>query len=318
LQSLAILYVMAAMHGVARVFISPATSAFIPNIVPAALLPRAMALSSLSWQIGQIGGPALAGLLFARAHALPYWTASGALAFSCLTTFMIRDMPPPVTNREVHPVQQVVDGFKFVWHERFLLGCSTLDLFAVLLGGATALLPAYARDILTFNGHPVGADGLGILRAMPAVGAMLAGIVISARPIAHNVGTKMLLAVAAFGLATIVFGVSRNFLLSLAALVALGMADMVSVFVRTTLMQLRTPDDMRGRVSSITMLAVSASNELGEMESGLLAALLGATGAVVFGGVGAILVTALWARIFPELRNARTFAPQYKYMENAT
>jgi MFS family permease len=182
----------------------------------------------------------------------------------------------------------------------------------VLLGGATALLPVFARDILTFNGAPVGPHGLGIMRAMPAVGAIVVGLALSARPITRQVGAKMLWAVAAFGAATIVFGLSRNFLLSLAMLTALGMADMVSVFIRITLIQLNTPDDMRGRVSAITGLAVSASNELGEMQSGLAAALLGATGAVVFGGVGAIFVTVLWAWLFPELIKARTFAPQYR------
>ena len=315
LQNLPILYGLAAMHGVARVFIGPAMSAFVPNIVPAALMPRAMALGSLSWQSGQIGGPALAGLLFALSPALPYWSAAGLLAFTCAAIFTIRSLPPPEGNRDIHPVRQVIDGFKFVWNQRFLLGCTTLDLFAVLLGGATALLPVYARDILTFGGEPVGANGLGIMRAMPAAGAVVVGLWLSARPIEHNVGAKMLWAVAAFGAATIVFGISRDFLLSLAMLAALGMADMVSVFIRITLMQLATPDEMRGRVSAITGLAVSASNELGEMQSGLAAALLGATGAVVFGGAGAIIITALWAWIFPELRNARTFAARYRQME---
>ncbi len=315
LQTLPFLYAMAALHGVARVFIGPAMSAFVPNIVPAALMPRAMALGSLSWQGGAIGGPALAGVLFAMSPALPYWSATGLLAFTCGAILTIRRLPPPEGNRDVHPVRQVIDGFKFVWSERFLLGCTTLDLFAVLLGGATALLPVFARDILTFGGEPVGAYGLGIMRAMPAAGAVVVGLWLSARPIEHNVGAKMLWAVAVFGAATIVFGISRDFLLSLTMLVALGMADMVSVFIRITLMQLATPDEMRGRVSAITGLAVSASNELGEMQSGLAAALLGATGAVVFGGAGAILVTALWAWIFPELRHARTFAARYRQME---
>lgn len=315
LQTLPFLYAMAALHGVARVFIGPAMSAFVPNIVPAALMPRAMALGSLSWQGGSIGGPALAGVLFAMSPALPYWSAAGLLAFTCGAIFTIRRLPPPEGNRDIHPVRQVIDGFKFVWNQRFLLGCTTLDLFAVLLGGATALLPVYARDILTFGGEPVGAHGLGLMRAMPAAGAVVVGLWLSARPIERNVGAKMLWAVAVFGAATIVFGISRNFILSLAMLAALGMADMVSVFIRITLMQLATPDEMRGRVSAITGLAVSASNELGEMQSGLAAALLGATGAVVFGGAGAIVITALWAWIFPELRKARTFAARYREME---
>ncbi len=198
----------------------------------------------------------------------------------------------------------------YVWNERFLLGCITLDLFAVLLGGATALLPVFARDILQ-----VGSEGLGLMRAAPAAGAAIVALILAFWPLARNVGVKMLWAVVVFGLATIVFGLSTSFWLSLAMLALLGASDMVSVYIRSSLVQLNTPDDMRGRVSSISGLAISASNELGEMQSGLAAALLGATGAVMFGGVGAIAVTVLWAWLFPELRNARTFAPQYRQKE---
>ena len=310
--SLPLLFGLAAMHGTARVFIGPALSAFTPNIVPAALMPRAIALGSMAWQTGSIGGPALAGLLFGIDHALPYWTATVLMSVSLIAILAIRRLPPPDGNREVHPVRQVIDGFQYVWHERFLLGCVTLDLFAVLLGGATALLPVYARDIL----H-VGAQGLGVMRAAPAIGASLVSVILAARPIRHNVGVKMLWAVAAFGLTTIGFGLSRSFPLSIAVLAVLGAADMISVFIRSTLVQLNTPDHMRGRVSAISGLAISASNELGEMQSGVAAALLGATGAVVFGGVGAIIITAAWALFFPELRNARTFAPQYRQKETS-
>jgi len=200
----------------------------------------------------------------------------------------------------------MVEGFRFVRRERFLLGCITLDLFAVLLGGATAMLPVYARDILA-----VGPEGLGIMRGAPAVGASVVAAVLSWRPLEHNVGVKMLWAVAAFGLATVVFALSRNFALSLVTLGCLGAADMISVFVRNSLVQLNTPDNKRGRVSAISGLAISASNELGELESGLVAGLIGATGAVVLGGVGAIVITGLWAWLFPELRRAKTFAPTF-------
>jgi MFS family permease len=308
--SLPLLFSLAALHGTARVFIGPALSAFTPNIVPAALMPRAIALGSMAWQIGAIGGPALAGLLFGIHHALPYWTATALLAVSLTAILSIRRLPPPEGNRDVHPVRQVIEGFTYVWQERFLLGCVTLDLFAVLLGGATALLPVYARDILE-----VGPQGLGIMRATPAIGAALVSFILAAKPITRNVGNKMLWAVAVFGLVTIGFGLSRNLFLSLGFLAMLGAADMVSVFIRSTLVQLHTPDQMRGRVSAISGLAISASNELGEMQSGIAAALLGATGAVVFGGVGAIFITAAWAWLFPELRNARTFAPQYRTTE---
>jgi len=172
-------------------------------------------------------------------------------------------------------------------------------------------LPVYARDILTWHGHPVGSYGLGLMRAMPGLGASAIGLIIARQPIERDVGTRMLLAVVVFGAATAGFGVSRNFVLSMALLALLGAADMVSVFIRNTLVQLHTPDAVRGRVSSISGLAISASNELGEMESGLAAALLGATGAVVFGGLGAIAVTLVWTWAFPELRRARTFAATY-------
>ena len=307
---LPLLFTLAALHGTARVFIGPALSAVVPNIVPAPLIPRAMALSAMSWQAGAIGGPAMAGLLYGLDHALPYWTSAALLAVSCFALFAIRRLPPPEGNRDVHPVRQVVEGCRYVWNERFLLGCISLDLFAVLLGGATALLPVFARDILQ-----VGPQGLGIMRAAPAVGAIVVSVWLSARPLAHNVGAKMLWAVAAFGAVTIGFGLSRNFALSLGLLAMLGAADMISVFIRSTLIQLNTPDEVRGRVSAISGLAISASNELGEMQSGMAAALLGATGAVVFGGVGAIIVTVAWAVLFPELRNARTFAPQYRTRE---
>lgn len=308
--TLPLLFVLAAMHGMARVFVGPAVGSITPNVVPAALMPRAIALSSIAWQIGSVVGPAIAGLLYAVSADKPYWAAAGLLVLSCAGLLTIRKLPLHQINRDMHPVRQITEGFTHVWRDRFLLGCVTLDLFAVLLGGATALLPVFARDIL----H-VGSEGLGIMRSAPGVGAALVAFWLSWKPMEHNVGAKMLWGVVAYGAATIGFGLSRDFALSLAMLALIGAADMVSVFVRSSLVQLNTPDDKRGRVSSISGLAISASNELGEMQSGIAAALLGATGAVVFGGVGAILITALWAWIFPELLNARTFAPQYRQRE---
>jgi MFS family permease len=310
--TLPLLYLLAALHGSARVFVGPAVSAIVPNVVPAAMLPRAIAMGSIAWQVGSVVGPAGAGLLFAQGRDLPYWTSAVLLVLSGLALLSIRRMPPLASAREAHPFRQVVDGFKYVWNERFLLGCVTLDLFAVLLGGATALLPVFARDIL----H-VGSEGLGIMRASPAIGAALVAAWLSWRPLARNVGAKMLWAVAAYGAATIAFGLSREFLLSLGFLAFLGAADMVSVYVRSSLVQLHTPDEVRGRVSSISGLAISASNELGEMQSGVAAAIVGATGAVVFGGAGAILVTVIWAAIFPELRRAKTFAPQFRTVHDS-
>lgn len=309
-RSLPLLFVLAAMHGAVRVFLGPALSSIAPNIVPARLIPRAIAFNSIAMQAGGVMGPAAAGFLYAGHPSSPYFVASAMLACATVALLRVRRVPPPADNRKVHPVRQMIDGFHYVWRERFLLGCVTLDLFAVLLGGATALLPVFARDIL----H-VGPEGLGQMRAAPAIGAAAVALWLSWKPLETNVGAKMLWAVAAYGGATAAFGVSRWFLLSIGFLVLLGAADMVSVFIRNSLVQLNTPDDVRGRVSSISGLAISASNELGEMQSGIAAALLGATGAVVFGGAGAIVVTILWAWIFPEIRRARTFAPQFRERE---
>jgi hypothetical protein len=230
-----------------------------------------------------------------------------------------------------HPLKQMAEGLRYTWRERFLLGAITLDLFAVLLGGATALMPAYARDIL----H-VGPEGLGQLRAAPALGAAGVALFLAFRPLRYNVGVKMLWAVVVFGVATIGFGwsdligeqlssqiSSQPFGLSMAMMIALlmlivvGASDMLSVYIRGSLVQLNTPDAMRGRVSSISGLAISASNELGELVSGLLALAIGPVAAVVTGGAGAIMITGLWAWLFPELKNAKTFEPQFRQDQNA-
>lgn len=308
--SLPILFALAAMHGVARIFFGPAMSSLAPNLVPAPVIPRAIATNSIAWQFASVLGPAMGGLLYAVVPALPYLVAVVLLAVSVVMIALIRPRPRPDVDRTAPPMRQIREGLRFVWHDRFLLGAISLDLFAVLLGGVTALLPVFARDILQ-----VGAVGLGWMRAAPAVGAGLVALWLAFRPLENNVGVKMLWAVGVYGLATAIFGFSHSLLLSLGVLVLLGAADMVSVFVRNSLIQLNTPDAMRGRVSSLSGLAVSASNELGELQSGIAAAILGATGAVVFGGAGAILVTLIWALAFPELKNARTFAPAYRKSE---
>jgi MFS family permease len=305
--TLPLLFLMAALHGVARVFVGPAMSAIVPNIVPPAVLPRAIAMSSIAWQSASVIGPAVGGLLYASEAAAPYWTSAALMALASISVSFIKPIHPPVIKGSTHPVRQMIDGLSYTWNERFLLGAITLDLFAVLLAGATALLPVYARDILK-----VGPEGLGYLRAAPALGAAALALWFSFRPLKNNVGIKMLWAVVVFGFATIGFGLSKEFFLSLACLVVLGGADMLSVYVRSSLVQLNTPDEMRGRVGAVSNLAISSSNELGEMQSGLAAALLGPVGAVVFGGVGAILITAIWTQLFPELKNARTFEPHYR------
>lgn len=312
-RSLPVLFGFAALHGAVRIFQGPSMSAIAPNIVPVALIPRAIALNSIAWQAGGVIGPASFGFLFATFPSLPYWTSTGLMLVAASCVLSIRSLPPLHADaRKARPLDQIVGGFSFVWNDRFLLGCITLDLFAVIFGGATALFPVYARDVLQ-----VGPEGLGQMRAAPALGAAVVALLLAFRPIEHNVGVKMLVSVAVYGAATLAFGISRHFPLSLGFLVILGAADMISVFIRSSLIQLNTPDDMRGRVSATSGLAVSASNELGEMQSGVAASLLGATGAVVFGGTAAIIVTAMWARFFPEIRRARTFAPQYRHRETA-
>lgn len=306
--TLPLLFTMAAVHGMARVFIGPAISATVPSVVPAELLPKAVGTGSIAWQSAAVIGPATGGFLLAASPALPYWYGVVLLVLAAGCMLSIRPVPRPVLQGSTHPVRQMAEGARFVWHERFLLGCITLDLFAVLLGGATAMLPVFAYDVL----H-VGDEGLGLMRGAPALGASVFAVWLGFFPLQRNVGAKMLWAVAVFGLATVVFGLSTSFPLSMVMLVLLGAADQVSVFIRTSLIQLNTPDEMRGRVSSISGLAISASNELGEMQSGLAAALLhSAVGAVVIGGIGAVAITALWAYIFPELIRAKTFAPQYR------
>ena len=299
--NLPILFGVAAVLGIARAFAGPAFSALAPNLVPRKLLPRAIALSSTAWQAGAIAGPALGGMLYDVTPFLPYAISTILFAFSLGCLFTIRPIDQTILQRG-NPLAQMIDGLAYVRRNRLVFGAITLDLFAVLLGGVTAMLPVYARDIL----H-VGANGLGPLRAAPAVGATLTAIFFSVRPLKTNVGVKMLSAVVAFGAATAVFGLSTSFYLSLTCLTLLGAADMFSVYIRQSLIQLHTPDAMRGRVGAVSTLAISASNELGETRSGFSAALLGPVAATVAGGVAAVAVTLLWAGLFPELRRARTF-----------
>ena len=298
------LFVIAFFFGVARAFAGPSLSALAPNLVPREILPAAIALNSISWQAGAVAGPPLGAFLYAAAPAAPYLIAAILFAATLIALFAIGPVPRPDPSR-LSPWRSLVEGLGYVRHNRIVLGAISLDLFAVLLGGATAMLPIYARDVL----H-VGVEGLGPLRAAPAVGAALTALVLAFRPLSRNVGVVMFLCVGLFGVATIVFGLSTDIRISLAALVVLGAADMISMYVRASLIQLHTPDAMRGRVSSVSMIFVSASNELGEFESGVTAAWLGPVEAVIAGGVGAILVTIAWAWGFPELRQADRFETQ--------
>ena len=296
-----ILFGVAALLGVARAFAGPAFSALAPNLVPRDLLPRAIALSSTAWQTGAIAGPAIGGILYDVTPHLPYAVSGILFAFSAVCLFTIGPIARPALQPG-SPWKQMADGLAYVRRNRLVLGAITLDLFAVLLGGVTAMLPIYARDILR-----VGADGLGPLRAAPALGATITAIIFSFRPLKTDVGVKMLSAVVVFGAATAIFGISRWYALSLVVLTLLGAADMFSVYIRQSLIQLHTPDQMRGRVGAVSTLAISASNELGEARGGFTAAWLGPIAATVAGGVAAIVVTLVWAGLFPELRRARSF-----------
>lgn len=307
------LFAIAIFLGISRAFNGPALSALAPNLVPKEILPTAIALSSIAWQTGMIVGPAIGGYLYVVAPALPYAAALGLFTIALVSLGLIGDVPRTAIVGAQRPIGQVIDGLRYVGRNKMVLGAITLDLFAVFLAGATALFPVFARDILQ-----VGATGLSQLAAAPACGAALTALFFSFRPLKTNVGPKMLIAVAIFGAATIGFGFSRSMPLSLALLFVVGAADMFSVYIRQSLIQLHTPDDKRGRVSSVSLLTVSASNEFGDFFSGTLAFLIGPVAAVVAGGAGAIATVALWSRIFPVLRTTRTFDPPESLVEKPT
>ena len=289
--------------GVARSFQMTAQQALTPLLVPAGLLARAMAFSASGMQAAIIGGPALGGLLYAAGADVVYAACVALLVLGAGLVWSVRrehrPAPPvPVT------METLLAGVRFIRARPVVLGAISLDLFAVLLGGATALLPIFARDIL----H-AGPAGLGLLRGAPAVGALATSLALARWSIERGVGKVLFGSVALFGLGTLVFGLSRDFALSMGALFVTGAADMVSVVVRQTLVQLDTPDAMRGRVSAVNSIFIGASNQLGEFESGATAALLGPVGAVVLGGAGTLLVVALWMRWFPPLRERETLSP---------
>ncbi|MGZ3313836.1 MAG: MFS transporter [Caulobacteraceae bacterium] len=292
------IYMIAVAFGAGRAFYQPASSALGPTLVPRRLLPRAIAMNSLSWQLASVIGPAIGGLLVAGSATLAFGGAGVLFGLSILLLCCFAS-PKQSWKEGASRLEQIREGLNYLLSNRFVLGAISLDLLAVLLGGATALLPVYARDVL----H-AGSQGFGVLRASPAIGGVAMAAVLGARPIRRHAGVKMFLAVAGFGLATVVFALSRSVALSVVALALLGGADMISVFVRQSLVQIMTPNEMRGRVAAVSTLFIGASNELGEFESGLAARFLGPIGATLFGGVGSLAVTGLWAWIFPELRRA--------------
>jgi MFS family permease len=296
--TLPLLLGVAVAFGASRAYMGPAGTALGPMLVPRSLLPRAIALNSLAWQSASILGPAIGGILVAISPGLSYTAAASLYLFAMACVSGLRGNTQP----EVNPGSRLAlikEGLGYVWSNRIVFGAISLDLVAVLLGGATALLPVFARDVL----H-VGPEGFGLLRAGPAIGATLVAVILARHPIRRRAGPVMFAGVAVFGLATIVFGLSTSLPLSVLALAVLGGADMLSVYVRQTLVQIVTPDAMRGRVAAVSGLFIGASNELGEFESGVVARFLGPVGAAVAGGVGAVMATALWARLFPDLRKA--------------
>ncbi len=291
------IFIAVAVFGTATAFESPAAAALLPATAPQGMLQKATAVWSAGSQFATIAGPALGGLAYALSPAAPYVAMAAFWLFSALVTGALK-LAHPVAAKDPPTLDALFDGVRFVRSNPAILGTISLDLFAVLLGGATALLPIYARDIL----H-TGPWGLGVLRAAPAVGALLMTGVLARHAIKSHVGLRMFQAVILFGVATVVFALSHLIWLSLLALAVMGAADTVSVVIRFSLVQLATPDDMRGRVGAVNFLFINASNELGEFESGMAAALLGAMPAALVGGLGTIAVALLWMKLFPALRH---------------
>ena len=289
-----VVYGLVRAFGVTRAFANPAGQALLPNLVERSDLGRAVSLGSMVWQLATIIGPAVGGLLYAFGGVMVFGVAAAIFAVTAGLLALLRHRQSPAG--ESHEAE-LLAGIRYIRSNRVIFGAISLDLFAVLLGGVTALLPIFARDILQ-----VGPGGLGLLRSMPSLGALVVAVALARWPLERRAGLRMFQGVALFGIATIGFGLSTSLPLSLACLFLLGAGDMVSVVIRQTLVQIETPDAMRGRVAAVNSVFIGASNELGEFESGLAAALVGTAPAVVLGGIGTLAVAAIWAKAFPELR----------------
>ena len=294
------IYVVLVLLGVVRSFNGPAGQAFLPQLVSEEHFPNAVAWAATIFQAATIFGPIIGGVVYAatRGPSAVYGTAIITSLLAAVATSRIHPRRPP-KHREPPSLKTVLAGFHYIWQKKLILGSISLDLFAVLLGGAVALLPVYAKEILQ-----TGPWGLGLLRGAPGVGAAAMAILLAYRPIRRRAGVTMLWCVAGFGVFTIIFGLSRSLYISLVSLLLLGASDMVSVVIRNTLVQITTPDEMRGRVSAVNMLFIGASNEFGQFESGITAHWFGTVPAVVLGGVGTLVVIAVWSWLFPELRHA--------------
>jgi MFS family permease len=300
------MYGVLLLNGVVRAFSGPANQAFLPMLVPREHFPNAVAWGSSIFQGAMVAGPMVGGVVYASAgSAIPvYATAGVAYLTSCLLILWTQVNAASRTSAPA-PFSMLLEGLRYIWTNPLILGAVSLDLFAVLLGGAVALLPVFAQEILN-----TGAFGLGALRSAPGVGAVIMAIVLAYWPLRRKAGATMLLCVFGFGVFTIVFGLARHLAVAFTALLLTGACDMVSVIVRQTLVQLGTPDQMRGRVSAVNMVFIGASNEVGQFESGLTAQLLGTTPAIIAGGLGTILVVGIWAWLFPALRRVNELAPR--------
>jgi MFS family permease len=294
----------AAILGACRAFEGPSSSSLLPQLVPKAVLQQAISWSTSAGQTAQILGPSLGGLLFGLGPFSVYLTAAIALTIAGILTFLIR-VERQERKQEPLSMQSLFMGMEFVFRNKIILGTLSLDLFVVLLGGATALLPIFAQDIL----H-TGAWGLGLMRSAPAVGALLMSIILAYYPLRRAAGPVLFVALAIFGMATMLFALSTNLYVSLVALSLIGASDVVSVVIRSTLVQLHTPDEMRGRVNAVNSLFIGTSNQLGEFESGVLASMVGAVPAAFFGGVGTLAVAGLWMYLFPSLRRLRSLSAE--------
>ncbi len=293
-------YAILVVFGIERAFLAPASQSLAPNLVPPEDLPNAIAWNSTSWQTAMIVGPVAGGLIYALGAVVPY---AVGVCFFLASALMVFAIPRPATRTQASAQswETITAGFRYIKAEKVVLGAISLDLFAVLLGGAVALMPVFARDILD-----LGPWGLGLLRAAPGIGAVSMAVWLAAHPIRHRAGFYMFTGVALFGLGIVVFGLSATPWISIAALIVMGAADMISVYVREILITLWTPDELRGRVNAVNMVFIGASNELGEFRAGMMASGFGAVFAVVFGGMGTLLVSGLWALGFPQLRKIDT------------
>ncbi|MCQ6282504.1 MFS transporter [Bacillus sp. EB600] len=294
---------LAAILGACRAFEGPTSSSLLPQLVQKKILQQAISVSTTAGQTAQILGPALGGLLYSIGPASVYSTAMIALLIAALLIFLIRSEWTTIRRNEPVTLRSFFLGLEFVWRHPIILGTISLDLFAVLLGGATALLPIFAQDIL----H-TGPWGFGLMRTAPAVGALLVSMIMAYIPLKNAVGLKLFAALAVFGLATIMFALSTNLLLSLFSLLLIGGSDVISVVIRSSLVQLQTPDEMRGRVNAVNSLFIGTSNQLGEFESGMLAGFIGAVPAVFIGGLGTVAVAGLWMYLFPAIRKLKSLS----------